>query len=402
MRCFAHLAAVAALVAAQPAAAQVVYGLEASKTPQLVSFLATNASVIRLRVPITGLAANQECVGLDFRPATGELFVLGYDYSTQTGQLYTLQLTTAVATPRSGRAVALPLGLRQGWVQSQSLYEIGFDFDPVTDRIRVTSGATQANLSLNPVSGEVASVDAQLAYAPGDANANTVPNGATVAYASSGGLPITYVLDESHNQLATLQPVAAGQLHTVAQTNQEIREFFYRYSMADLDVYAASATSPGIGYFSVSGLDPADFYSRFGTINLATGQLTLHDGRIGYNPALPPGPANAGAWVTDIAVQPAAFALATHPAELAASLTLFPNPVASATQLQFELPQATRVELTVTDMLGRLVDQVDAGQLPAGAQVITWRRRSQAAGNYFFRLRFNGQPAGGCRAMLMQ
>ncbi|TDN39804.1 DUF4394 domain-containing protein [Hymenobacter sp. UV11] len=393
----------AALVAARPAAAQLVYGLEAyADNPKLVSFSATSSSIIRSRMPITGLATNQECVGLDFRPATGELFALGYDFSNQTGQMYTLNLTTAVATPRGSRALALPLGSHQVWIQTQSYTEIGFDFDPVADRIRVTSGITQANLTLDPVSGSISAVDAPLAYALGDVNAGSAPNIATVAYANSRGSTTAYVLDEAQNRLATLQPAASGQLHTIAQTNRSIREFFYKYSMADLDIYTASATSPGVGYFSVSGLDPADFYSRFGTIDLATGQITLLDGRIGHDPTLPSSPLNDGAWVTDIAVQPAAFALFAHPAELLTNLTLFPNPIVSTTQLQCELPRAAHVELTVTDMLGRIIDHVYAGQLPAGSQVISWKRKGQAAGSYFFHLRFDGQPAGSCRGILVQ
>ena len=61
---------------------------------------------------------------------------------------------------------------------------------------------------------------------------------------------------------------------------------------------------------------------------------------------------------------------AARATELATGLTLYPNPLADATRLSFGLPRAAYVHLIVSDALGRTVDHVAAGRLPAGAHVI--------------------------------
>ncbi|QKG54401.1 DUF4394 domain-containing protein [Hymenobacter sp. BRD67] len=96
-----------------PAAAQTIYGLEFSygtAISSLLYFTAADPGTIRARTAITGLTSGELPVGLDFRPATGELYCLGYNFTTQMGQLYVLNLTTAVATPVGLAAVSLPLG----------------------------------------------------------------------------------------------------------------------------------------------------------------------------------------------------------------------------------------------------------------------------------------------------
>jgi hypothetical protein len=106
------------------------------------------------------------------------------------------------------------------------------------------------------------------------------------------------------------------------------------------------------------------------------------------------GPIGNGSTVRNIAVAAATGVVTgTRPVELATGLSLAPNPLAGTTQVTFGLPRAARVELTVTDALGRTIDHIDAGQLAAGAQSVRWNRRNQGAGIYFFRLSFDGQPA---------
>ncbi|QKG54402.1 T9SS type A sorting domain-containing protein [Hymenobacter sp. BRD67] len=85
-----------------------------------------------------------------------------------------------------------------------------------------------------------------------------------------------------------------------------------------------------------------------------------------------------------------------------AQAVLFPNPVAGSTNLAFTLGKAAHVELIITDALGRTIDTIKAGLLPAGQQNIRWNRQRQAAGIYFFSLRFDGQPAGTRRGVLAE
>jgi len=151
---------------------QLLYGVAGGN---LVSFDSGNPGVIRTAVNITGLAATQVLVGTDFRPATGELFALGYDATNQQGQLYILNLSTGALTA-VGSAGSLPLG--------PTASAIGFDFNPTVDRIRITSAANQANLRMNPADGTYITDTAltnpngtpamsAAAYTNNDNNANT-------------------------------------------------------------------------------------------------------------------------------------------------------------------------------------------------------------------------------------
>lgn len=68
-----------------------------------------------------------------------------------------------------------------------------------------------------------------------------------------------------------------------------------------------------------------------------------------------------------------------------------PNPSSSATRLEFSLPEAARVDLSVFDASGRRVATVLKGELPAGPRTATWDGRDAygrtvSAGLYFARL----------------
>ena len=76
---------------------------------------------------VTGLQSNETLLGIDFRPATGELYGLG-----STSRLYKVDPTTAVATAVGGQ-----------FSRCLSGFSFGFDFNPVIDRIRVVSETNQ-------------------------------------------------------------------------------------------------------------------------------------------------------------------------------------------------------------------------------------------------------------------
>ena len=103
----------------------------------------TNDQVIK---QITGLQANDTIVGIDFRPANGQLYALGNG-----SRLYTINLATGAAT-QVGSAQLTPMLTGTSF---------GFDFNPTVDRIRVVSNSGQ-NLRLDPNTGLVAVTDAML------------------------------------------------------------------------------------------------------------------------------------------------------------------------------------------------------------------------------------------------
>ncbi len=91
---------------------------------------------------ITGLDAMATIVGIDQRPATGQLYALASN-----SRLYTINTASGAATA-IGAAFMTPL---EGT-------SFGFDFNPTVDRIRVVSNTGQ-NLRLHPTTGAVAAVD---------------------------------------------------------------------------------------------------------------------------------------------------------------------------------------------------------------------------------------------------
>ena len=126
---------------------------------------------IKSRRPITGLTPGDQLVGIDFRPATGQL----YGLSTPGGgpgsaQLYIIDTETAVATP-----VGAPNAVLGG-------SSFGFDFNPVPDRIRVVSNAGE-NLRLNPNDGHDCGYWTRISHTRlGDPNAGRPPSVVGVAY----------------------------------------------------------------------------------------------------------------------------------------------------------------------------------------------------------------------------
>ncbi|MEV6418072.1 DUF4394 domain-containing protein [Kribbella sp. NPDC051718] len=164
------------------------------------------------RVKVRGLNAHDRLVGIDVRPATGQLYAIA-----KSGQLYTLDV-------RSGRASAV--GTAAAGVVGTA---VGFDFNPTVDRIRVVSSSGR-NLRLHPDTGAVAAVDTSLAYAEGGSG----PKVAAAAYTDSfAGATTTglYGLDARRDSLVTQGTLPgttpavspnAGQLFTVGRLGTNI------------------------------------------------------------------------------------------------------------------------------------------------------------------------------------
>jgi hypothetical protein len=109
---------------------------------QLIKFNARHPSDIRGLQAITGLPAGVTLKGIDFRPATGDLYGVGSD-----SVVYRLNPKTGIAVAE-GPAFAPALRGKS----------FGVDFNPVVDKIRVVSDDRQ-NLRLNVDEGTVLSTD---------------------------------------------------------------------------------------------------------------------------------------------------------------------------------------------------------------------------------------------------
>jgi len=241
--------AVAALAIPAPAlGAEAFYGVTSDN--QLVTFQSDAPSQVQRSVPLTGLAPEEQAIAIDIRPATGQLYVLG-----GTSRVYVVSPLTGAARPLGDNPFSPPLAGTS----------FGFDFNPVSDRIRVVSDGRQ-NLRLTPDDGQVAAQDGQLAYAEGDPGANGVPP----QVSSSGytnnvpGARETQLfgIDPIRHVLVLQDPPNSGTLKTVGPLNADV------FGPFGFDVAAD-------GRAFVAGRRPGGGPSELFTIDLVTGALTL-------------------------------------------------------------------------------------------------------------------------------
>ena len=157
-------------------AARAVPLLALGESNNLFRVETTSPQFIQGLTTVTGLQAGEKLLAIDFRPATGQLYGI-----TDLSQLYLISPTTGAATRVGPGSFSPPLNLGgiRGW-----MIDLGFDFDPVADRIRVVTGAGQ-NLRLNPDTGTVSSVDTALAFAAGDPNAGREAAASACAYTNN-------------------------------------------------------------------------------------------------------------------------------------------------------------------------------------------------------------------------
>jgi trimeric autotransporter adhesin len=238
---------------------QVIYALNGNN---LVSFNATTPGIITATVAITGITAGQTIEGMDFRPTTGELFIIGYNSSTGDAQLYKVNRTTGAATMVGASPVTIATGIQQ----------MGFDFNPTVDRIRVT-GNNDFNYRLNPGTGLIAAIDQNLAYAAADPNSSANPSVGALAYTNSyiGATTTTlYNFDYALNILTNQNPPNNGTLNTVGPAGVSVNA---SEPSIDMDIYLNPTTGLNVAYFAANtGAATSD---NFYTLNLATGAATL-------------------------------------------------------------------------------------------------------------------------------
>jgi len=146
----------------------VLYAVDSAN--HLVSFDSADPATLTLDVEIGNLPADTDIVGIDFRPSTGQLYALGLhdDGATRTGQLYVLN-------PKTGAASAV--GAAFSGLADTGDY--GFDFDPLSDEIRL-SNSFDENISVDPDNGGPVFKGTNL-------NAPSLENVGAVAYSGNFG-----------------------------------------------------------------------------------------------------------------------------------------------------------------------------------------------------------------------
>ncbi|MDQ2819414.1 MAG: DUF4394 domain-containing protein [Pseudomonadota bacterium] len=167
---------------------------------RLVSYDIAAPVTARTNVAVTGLQSGENLLGIDFRPADGQLYGVG-----STGRLYILNGSTGAATLKStltadAADTTLPFTALAGT-------DFGVDFNPVADRLRIVSNTGQS-LRIN--------VDTGATTTDGNINggaANTAVNAAAYTNSFAGTASTTlYVIDAANNTLYTQNPPNNGTL----------------------------------------------------------------------------------------------------------------------------------------------------------------------------------------------
>ena len=199
----------------------------------IFNFMGSEAAVSK---PITGLQSNETILGIDMRPATGQLYALG-----SSSRIYTLNMASGVATA-IGTAEFTPL---------LSGTTFGFDFNPTVDRIRIVSDMGQ-NLRVHPVTGVVAFTDTNLN--PGSPAVSAAAYSSNVAGAAA---TILYDIDPSTDKLFKQLPPNDGKLEEVGSLGINVE------ANTSFDIGGAS----GIGYALLTVGSTTKIYS----VNLGNG-----------------------------------------------------------------------------------------------------------------------------------
>ncbi len=165
---------------------------------------AKNPSTITSTVTISGLQTAETILGIDFRPATGQLYGLG-----SSSRLYVIDQKTGAARSISSTPFTPALNGTAA----------GFDFNPTVDRIRVVTNTGQ-NLRLNPETGTVAATD-------GVINGVTNAKVSSVAYTQNRAgatATVLFDIDAATDKLYRQDPPNDGKLVEVGNLGFDIDE----------------------------------------------------------------------------------------------------------------------------------------------------------------------------------
>jgi len=182
-----------------------------SSKNRLVFFTSTDPGSV-LVLPVTGLAKGEKILGIDRRPATGQLYALG-----STSRLYVININTGAASA-VGAAPFTP---------ALSGTRFGFDFNPTVDRIRIISNTGQ-NLRAHPDTGAIAATDVNTAYAVGDAGEGTAAlvsgSGYTNSVSPTPATTTLYNIESRRDVLVIQNPPNNGTLNTVGPLGVNVTE----------------------------------------------------------------------------------------------------------------------------------------------------------------------------------
>jgi hypothetical protein len=238
---------------ARDAASRVLFATDAAGN--LLRFKGTAPENARSR-PIRGLAAGVTIVGIDFRPATGDLYALGSDKV-----VYRVNPWTAIAVAEGPAFEMTPSALNGA--------RIGFDFNPTVDKIRVTSDADD-NLRLDPDPGSLLAKDTSLTPAGVTVVGSAYTNSSFAPFSMRPTTTMLFALDvgASPDRVWLQNPANAGTLMSPVDLDLELG--------ADAGFDIAGAENAGYAAGTPQGAKGARLYQ----VDVLSGK-TRQLGRIG-------------------------------------------------------------------------------------------------------------------------
>lgn len=225
-----------------------VFALTASN--KLVSFNRDAPGTVRTSTTINGLQGGESLIGIDFRPADGQLYGV-----SSTGRIYTINTSTAVATLKS----TLVADATDTTAPFTGLAgeQFGVDFNPVADRLRIVGGTGQS-LRINVDTGAT-TTDGNING--GAANASITASAYTNSFATTGTTTL-FGIDTRNDTLYTQNPPNNGTLASGVALGADVG------TVNGFDIDAVSNT--GYAIFTVGGTRTLYTINLAATANPAT------------------------------------------------------------------------------------------------------------------------------------
>jgi hypothetical protein len=239
-----------AFTAAPPAPAEELFAL--TFTNQIFRFDSAAPGAVSAPLAVTGLLQpNERLLGIDFRPATGQLYGVSFQ-----NRLYTIDPATGAASLIASLSAVV------------GATSVGLDINPVQEHLRVVTVQQEPffgrNLRVSLDTGQAA-VEGAPRYAPGDPSFGRSPNVGGLAYTNNvpGATSTTlYGIDIGLGVLVRQDPESEGVLTTVGPLG-----------------VGAAISSPSFDISGVSGTAYAALTQagvpRLYTVDLGTGAATL-------------------------------------------------------------------------------------------------------------------------------
>ncbi|MGD9795511.1 MAG: DUF4394 domain-containing protein [Acidimicrobiia bacterium] len=200
---------------------------------------------------VSGLQTDTTLVGIDFRPATGELYGVG-----NAGGIYTIDVKTAAATLKSRLNQAL------------DGTSFGVDFNPTVDRLRIISDTGQ-NLRANVVDG-VTIVDGTLNI-PGTPPVSPARGVTAAAYTNNDSDPATattlFGIDTTNDTTVIQAPANAGSLSATGKLGVDAA------GPVGFDIYSKIRNGTTTDLRAFASIASADGSTGLYEVDLLTGRV---------------------------------------------------------------------------------------------------------------------------------